>query len=136
MFVTVFYGVIDVRTRRLSYARAGHDRPFLLRRKSGLDLEGQGAALGVMESEFLALQEQQLDLAAGDRLVLFTDGLTDASAPDQEFFGRERLTSLLQACASQEIDELCQSVFSALRDFQRSAEQFDDMTMLVLDVLN
>jgi serine phosphatase RsbU (regulator of sigma subunit) len=135
MFVTVFYGVIDVRTRRLSYARAGHDRPILLRQGAGLDLEGQGIALGVMESESMAMQEQQLNLAAGDRLVLFTDGLTDASAPNQEFFGRARLAALLQACASLEAGELCQAVFGALRDFQRSAEQFDDMTMLVIDVL-
>jgi serine phosphatase RsbU (regulator of sigma subunit) len=135
MFVTLFYGVIDKRSRRLSYARAGHDCPMLLRREKASDLEGVGTALGVMASEFLVIQEQQVDLLSGDRLVFFTDGLTDASAPDLEFFGRSRLSSLLQARAGLPIDQLCHSIFAALRDFQSDADQFDDMTMLVIDVL-
>ncbi len=135
MFVTIFYGVVDKRTQNLHYARAGHDRPLILRHGACFNLEGNGAALGVMDSELLRLEERHFDLAAGDRLVLFTDGLTDATAPDQEFFGRVRLSSLLEACAHLPIDGLCQAVFQALRTFQRHADQFDDMTLLVADIL-
>src|SRR5689334_9682028 len=77
MFVTVFYGVIALCSRRLTYARAGHDYPLLLRDGASMALGGRGTVLGMLEMNDLALSEEQIDLAPGDRLVLYTDGLTD-----------------------------------------------------------
>jgi serine phosphatase RsbU (regulator of sigma subunit) len=134
MFVTVFYGVIEKSSRRLVFARAGHDRPFLLRSGGCIDLGGSGAALGVIESEKIEIEEHQMELRGGDRLVLFTDGLTDTAAPNLEFFGRPRLNALLRACAHLGSKDLCQVVFETLKSYQGSADQFDDMTMLVVDV--
>ena len=134
MFVTVFYGVIEKSARRLVFARAGHDRPFLLRKGNSIDLGGNGAALGVIESPKLEIEEHQMELKRGDRLVLFTDGLTDTAAPNLEFFGRPRLSALLRACAHLGSNDLCQVVFETLKTYQSSADQFDDMTMLVVDV--
>jgi sigma-B regulation protein RsbU (phosphoserine phosphatase) len=134
MFVTVFYGVVDKRARRLVFARAGHDRPFLLRKGSCVDLGGNGTALGVIESARLEIEEHEMELRRGDRLVLFTDGLTDTAAPNLEFFGRPRLSALLRACAHLGSSDLCQVVFETLKTYQSSADQFDDMTMLVVDI--
>jgi serine phosphatase RsbU (regulator of sigma subunit) len=133
-FVSLFYGVVEAAARRLTYARAGHDRPLLLRDTSVLSLQGEGTVLGVLGSGQLRLSEEQIVLAPGDRLVLFTDGLTDVVAPDERMFDLERLKALLQSCAGVPAEELCRAVFERLGAFRGAAEQYDDMTMLVMQV--
>ncbi|GAB4460308.1 MAG: hypothetical protein Kow00120_28050 [Anaerolineae bacterium] len=134
MFVTVFYGVVACSARRLTYTRAGHDRPLLLRGGTVTELGGRGVALGLFDREALTMTEEELDLEAGDRLVLYTDGLTDALALDGGRFDRVRLKALLQTAAGQGTDALCAAVFSVLGRYQAGAEQYDDMTLLVMGV--
>ena len=134
MFVTVFYGVVDAATRRLTFSRAGHDRPLLLRQGEALPLGGEGTFLGVMDEDKLHLSEEEMDLQPGDRLVLYTDGLMDAVAADGQPFGLGRLVSLLQSHAALAADDLCSATFADLAAFQGQAEQYDDMTMLVVEV--
>jgi serine phosphatase RsbU (regulator of sigma subunit) len=134
MFVTVFYGVIDPVARTLTYARAGHDRPILLRKGAAVELPGKGIFLGLLESDDLLLTEEQTTLQAGDRLILFTDGLTDALAPDEVPFGRERLAAFLAAHAGLAPAALCSATFAELAAYQGQAEQFDDMALVVAGV--
>jgi sigma-B regulation protein RsbU (phosphoserine phosphatase) len=134
LFVTLFYGVVDGPARRLTYARAGHDRPLLLRKDQVLPLSGEGTFLGFPDLDELHLSEETLDLVSDDRLVLYTDGLTDVLAPDNKAFGRERLVTLLQAHRALPATELCAATFAALSAFQDTTEQYDDMTMLVVEV--
>lgn len=134
MFVTSFYGVVDCTARRLTYARAGHDRPFLVRGRGVSELGGRGAILGVFEHELLGLSEEELDLRSGDRLVLFTDGLTDSMSPAGEPFGAARLRAFLEAHGDLPPRELCDATFAELAAFQAGAEQFDDMAVLVTQV--
>ena len=134
MFVTVFYGVVDGPSRRLTYVRAGHDRPLLLRDGTARFLGGAGTFLGFPDLDDLNLAEEQVVLAPGDRLVLYTDGLTDALSPDERLFGLERLVSLLQSCADLPLGELCATTFADLSAYQGEAGQYDDMTMLVVEV--
>ena len=141
---------ISHRSRCLTYARAGHDPPFLLRRRDADEfgeaprpvgngwgvrlLDGSGMALGLFPSEMLNLHEWTISLNAGDRLVLYTDGLTDARAPGGELFDRHRLQSVVEAAAAGSPAALCEAVFDAVGAFQGGAEPFDDMTMLVVGV--
>lgn len=134
MFVTVFYGVIDRRTRHMTYVRAGHDRPLLLRAGQVTELDGQGMALGLFGPDMLRMDAESVTLQAGDRLVLYTDGLTDAVGPDGQFFDLARFRALVHTHGTLPPDAMCSAVFEGLTAFRGSAEQFDDMTMLLLCV--
>jgi len=134
MFVTVFYGVVDIPSRRLTYTRAGHDRPMLLRAGTIQSLGGTGTVLGSLDLDQLNLSEEQVDLAPGDRLVLYTDGLADTVDTQLQLFGLHRLSALVQSLAGRSADEMCAGVFQGVAAYQGAAEQFDDMTMLVVEV--
>ena len=134
MFVTVFYGVVDVAARRLTYARAGHEEPFLLREGKATRLGGAGTVLGMLDADELTLAEEGVDLRPSDRLVLYTDGLADALGPGGEPFGLDRLERLLAGAAGMSPADLCATAFAAVAAYQGDAEQFDDMAMLVVGV--
>ena len=131
MFVTVFYGVLDVGSGTLHYARAGHDRPLLIPavRGSYHILDAEGMALGVLDGVFL--EEAALPMGPGDLLVLYTDGITDASSPAGEFFGLENLQDAVLGTQSADAQGVCDRVLARVDQFQAGAEQFDDMALLV-----
>lgn len=135
MFVTVFYGVVNVNSHNLSFARAGHDWPLLLRGGAIHELHGKGIALGVLGPKEFYLSEEQISLSGRDRLVFYTDGLTDVITNDEEPFGLARLKGLLRYHASLPGEELCHTIFTELETYHGSAEPFDDMTLLIVDVL-
>lgn len=134
MFVTVFFGVLDTRISRLVYARAGHDRPFLLRDGQAHCLGGEGTVLGFPGLDDLFLSDEAVDLMAGDRLVLYTDGLVDAVSKSGSSFGREGLSDLLCCLGCRSSEAICTEAFAAVSAFQEGTVQCDDMTMLVLGV--
>jgi serine phosphatase RsbU (regulator of sigma subunit) len=134
MFVSIFYGIVDARERRMRYARAGHDRPVLLRDGQAHELGGRGSLLGIFDPDELHVTEEEIALAPGDRIAFYTDGLTDVMAPDGEAYGADRLHALLTAHAAAPIEPFCDAVFAALASHRAGAEQFDDMTLLVMDV--
>jgi sigma-B regulation protein RsbU (phosphoserine phosphatase) len=132
LFVTVFYCVLDPRTGVLRYANGGHNPPYL-RRADGhieaLDAQG-GLVLGVMpEAEF---PDHTIELRAGDRLILYTDGLTEAFNTANEAYGADRLIAQLRAggelAAAPLIDQICASV----KGFCGNAAQSDDITLTVI----
>jgi serine phosphatase RsbU (regulator of sigma subunit) len=131
-FVSVFYGIVDRRTNTLTYARAGHDRPLLVRQGSVMSLGGSGMVLGLFSAHPFFLSEETLTLQDGDRLVLYTDGLTDMVSPDGKFYGLEQLIEQLRLCCDYLPAELCSAIFQNLKDYQGSSEQFDDMTLLII----
>jgi serine phosphatase RsbU (regulator of sigma subunit) len=133
-FITVFYGVVDTVHRRLTYVRAGHELPILLRGGEVLQLGGDGLPLGFPDMDELYLSLETVDLQPGDRLVLYTDGLTDAISADGRPFGRERLIAYLRSRAGAAAADLCDGIFSELAAHQGAAAQFDDMSMLAVEV--
>lgn len=139
MFVSVFYGVLDLAHGTLTYARAGHDRPILRRPSptSGAHpdctfLEGRGIMLGMFDE--IVLDEVQVDLRAGDVLVLYTDGVTDANSPSGDFFGAERLMETIRNASTADAQELCSHIFEVLAQFQSDATQYDDTAVLVTSI--
>jgi serine phosphatase RsbU (regulator of sigma subunit) len=134
MFVTVFYGVLQVSSGQLAYVRAGHDRPVLLHRDCARLLTGDGACLGILPSHRLRLSVEQATLASGDLLVLYTDGLTDVMGPAGQLYDLVRLQEVLLSHRHLEARAFCDAVFADLAVYQGQAEQYDDMTMLVVAV--
>jgi sigma-B regulation protein RsbU (phosphoserine phosphatase) len=134
MFVTVFYGVLDPARGQLRYARAGHDHPLLFR--SGSDrcrsLAAYGMPLGFLEE--VDLEEADAELGPGDRLILYSDGITHAESPAGEFFGLDRLRQTVCSAGPLAAQELCDLIFERVSRFQVGAVQFDDMALLLLSV--
>lgn len=134
MFVSVFYAVMDVRTHLLHYTRAGHERPFLGRGTQITTLSGDGTVLGILSPDDLRLEEHVIELKPGDRLILFTDGILDTSNSREEFFGIIRFKSLLSTLKGLPADQVCKQVFDILTGFEDPNYQFDDRTILILDI--
>jgi sigma-B regulation protein RsbU (phosphoserine phosphatase) len=131
-FITFFYAHLDGPARRLVYANAGHNAPLVVRADGSHErLHEGGAVLGVFDSRNYELGSAQL--APGDRVILFTDGVTEACSPAGEEFGEARLLRLLQDHRNLSADELQAKILSAAAEFSGGRWQ-DDATLVVLAV--
>jgi serine phosphatase RsbU (regulator of sigma subunit)/ketosteroid isomerase-like protein len=128
-FVTSVYGVLT-REGRLTYCNAGHNPPLLIGKRGVLRLETGGMVIGLFEHTIF--NEQTLQLATGDLLVAYSDGVTEARNPDGEEFGEEGLLACVQAYDDLAPSELLQRVFNEVKEFSAGAAQGDDLTLLVL----
>ena len=132
MFATMFFGVLDPRSGKLLYVNGGHEAPVLLGSQGVKGrLKPTGPAVGMMADMPFEVGEVQLD--AGDLLIAYTDGVTEARSPTREFFAEPRLLSLLQAQPPGISAGACvEAVNAALRAHIATADQFDDITMLAI----
>lgn len=131
-FVTLFYGVVNLTDHTLTFVRAGHDYPLLVRGEEVTILQGIGTVLGLLDESEVLLSEEQIPLQRGDRLVLYTDGLTDAINADQQHFGREPLERVAREFSNAPLEKMGDALFDAVAKHQGSAEPFDDMTLLIV----
>jgi sigma-B regulation protein RsbU (phosphoserine phosphatase) len=134
MFTTLFYGVLDLSARRLDYANCGHNPPLIARRGGGcLALAGGGTPLGILPDRRGG--SRFVDLAAGDRLLLFTDGVVEAMRPDGEMFGLERLSALVADYAG-DVDGLLDAILGDVFAFSRhtATSLEDDCTLVAVSV--
>jgi serine phosphatase RsbU (regulator of sigma subunit) len=135
MFVTVFFGILDLSNGELVYTNAGHNPPYIRRNNGELEELNQrhGLALGMMEHR--AYQESRTTLAVGDILVVFTDGVVEAMDRSQTLFSKQRLEALLKSSQYQWAEDAIGVTLEAVKGFQKEAEQADDLTMLSLQFL-
>lgn len=132
MFVTVFYGIIDPREGSLTYCRAGHDYPWLVSGGNFRELTGDGIALGLFGNDEIYLAEERVPLKPGDRLVLYTDGLTDVMNSAGAMIGKARLRELVQKALAAPLDDMGAGLFADLARYRGGAAQFDDMALLTI----
>ena len=131
-FITLFYAQLDGPARRLRYANAGHNAPIVVRAGASHErLQEGGGVLGVFEEQDFELGS--VDLAPGDRLVLFTDGVTEASNREGEEFGEQRLLSLLEEHRALSANAIKEKIAAAISEFS-GGNLTDDATLLVLAV--
>ncbi len=130
-YATVVYCTID-RAGELRWSNAGHPQPILVRANGELQLlESTGMPIGMMD--VAAYEVKSIQLQPGDKLVLFSDGLTEAANADGEFFEKKALNEFLCAHAGIGCAELHAKLVEAVEDFSEASEQEDDITMLVLE---
>ena len=132
MFLTVFYAIYNIKTGLISYCNAGHNPPHLIRRDgtvSELPLS-KNTIVGVFDG--IEFQEDTLQLEQGDTLVMFTDGVTEATDTAYKEFGAERLDSILRQQSGSTPQQIIESVKAGIKEFVGEAEQSDDITMLVV----
>ncbi len=142
-FITMTYAVVDVRARTFTYARAGHC-PLIYR--PGAYAEARGAQILAPSGMVVGLkiddgtrfgqllEEQTLALGAGDLIVLFTDGISEAMNEAADCYGEERLGRVIQDCGDLGSTDLRERIVAEIRTFTGAAPQHDDMTMLLLKV--
>lgn len=131
-FVTAIYGVLHRPSGLLRYVVAGHERPLRVRPgEATAPLHGEGRFLGMLPD--LRLREYQALLQPGDHLVLFSDGVPDATSPQGERYGTERLTRLLDMHLDQGAGPLVESIREDLAAWIEDAAPFDDLTLLVVE---
>ena len=133
MFVTVWMGILEISTGKLTAANAGHEYPIiklpggkyeLLKDKHGFVIGGMNGA---------RYKEYELQLTPGSKLFLYTDGVPEATSGDKELFGTERMLEALNASPDASPKEALEGMRKAVDGFVLDAEQFDDLTMVCLE---
>jgi sigma-B regulation protein RsbU (phosphoserine phosphatase) len=134
LFITMFYLRYELATRRLRYANAGHNRALLLRRSANscTQLDADGLILGIKRE--VAFEEKGLVLEPEDRLLLYTDGVTEAQDEQGEFFGLARLCSAFCTHRSHPPEATLQALLDELHAFRGKGEFQDDISMVAVRV--
>ena len=133
MFVTVWAGILEIPTGKLTAANAGHEYPVLKRVDGDFEIlkDKHGFVIGGMEG--VRYTEYEIQLNPGDKLFLYTDGVLEATDADGELFGTERMVEALNREKDSSPEQVLQGVRRAVDAFVKDAEQFDDLTMLCLE---
>ncbi|QTE67478.1 SpoIIE family protein phosphatase [Clostridiales bacterium] len=133
MFVTVWMGILEISTGKITAANAGHEYPAIRRAGAGFELlkDKHGFVVGGMEG--IRYKEYEIQLNPGDKLFLYTDGVPEATNAEQELFGTDRMVTALDTGADGSARDVLVNVRKSVDAFVQDAEQFDDLTMLCLD---
>ena len=136
-YATFFYGQYDPVTRRFDYVNAGHNPPMLFHCASGKwtvkRLDVGGTVVGLLAS--YPYQQAAVELAAGDILIAYTDGVSEAMNKADEEWGDDRLMETIESCDGIAAQQIMERVFVAADAFVAGAKQHDDMTMVVMRVV-
>lgn len=132
MFVTLFYGIYNTTTGEIRYVNAGHNPPYILHGDGSVEAlpSSTNICLGIMPN--IPYHTSSVTLQAGDTIVTFTDGVTEAFSADGELFGDKRLESTLGTLAGMAAKDITAAINDAVLKHAEGTEQSDDITMLVL----
>ena len=139
-FVTVFYGVLEIKERLLRFSRAGHNPLVVYNQKRRPTLQvhdSKGMALGMDAGQIFreSIEELELELRPGDLLVQYTDGVTEAMNAKREEFGLQRLGQVIQENGENEVDYVLWKIQKTIEAWTQGAPQKDDVTMIAVKVL-
>ncbi len=133
MFVTVWLGILELSTGKLTAANAGHEYPAFKRPDGSFELfkDKHGFVIGGMEGA--RYREYEVQMEPGSKLFVYTDGVPEATSAEKELFGTQRMLDALNAAPDVAPQQALKNVRRAVDGFVRDAEQFDDLTMLCME---
>ena len=133
MFVTVWVGILEIPTGKILAANAGHEYPVIIHPDGQAELikDKHGFVLGGMEG--MQYREYELQLQPGAKLLLYTDGLPEATSAGKELFGTDRMLAAAGAAGDASPKQVLDSISDAVNEFVGDNEQFDDLTMLCVE---
>lgn len=134
-FVTAFFAMIDINTNTMRYASAGHSSPILFRKKNDefIDLTTRGTPLGWFND--IRIEEKTIQLESGDRIIFYTDGITECNNISTGIYGEERFRKIIKEYSTAKSDIFSGKLMDELEIYNGSKSFEDDITMVVLDVL-
>jgi len=132
MFVTVWLGILEISTGKLTCANAGHEYPAIKQPDGHFELykDKHGFVVGGMEG--IRYREYELQLLPGTKIFVYSDGVPEANNPSEELYGTERMIKALQSCEEALPQKILETVRKSIDEFAGEAPQFDDLTMLCL----
>ena len=135
-FMSLFYLVLEPATRKLRWIRAGHDPAILYNPATDTfeELKGDGMVLGINE-DWVFQENERVGLETGQILFLGTDGIWEAHNSQGDMFGKDAVRNIIRQNANASAAEIQEAILSSLRSFQGDADQEDDVTMVVIKVL-
>ena len=133
MFVTMWVGMLDHTSGRIEYVNAGHNPPLLWRKDKGWDWLTQKSGIPLGTPIDFSYTPHSLDCVEGDKILLFTDGVTEAKNSENMMYGEDRLLVSATAHAQEHPQELVTSIREDVATFVQDAEQFDDITILAFE---
>ena len=133
MFVTVWLGILEISSGKLTAANAGHEYPVICMPNGRFELfkDRHGFVIGGMDG--MKYKEYEMQLPPGAKLFVYTDGVPEATNAENELFGTERMTKALNENTGASPESVLQNVRTAVDGFVKNAEQFDDLTMLCME---
>jgi sigma-B regulation protein RsbU (phosphoserine phosphatase) len=132
MFVTVFYGIYNIRTGEVTYTNAGHNPPYLIKANGTVEELPLSKDIVAGAIDDYQYTEETLQLEKGDTLLLYTDGVTEAVDAEVNDYSEDRLKKLLDHSSKLSCQEVVDKVKADVKAFVGEAEQSDDITLLAL----
>lgn len=133
MFVTAWFGVLDLADGKLTYVNAGHNPPMIKHGDGEFEYLRSRAGFVLAGMETVKYRQNEIMLEPGSRLMLYTDGVTEATDTNNELYGEERLSRFLNNHSRLSGEEMLRGLRADIDGFVGEAPQFDDITMLMLD---
>ena len=133
MFITIWLGILDLRTGKLVYSNAGHEDPVIYRKGADFKIEKTTHGIVVGAFENYKYKDNEITLKKGDKLFLYTDGVPEATNNKNEMFGLDRMVNSLNNNFNKDMESLLKNVKKDVEEFVDRAVQFDDLTMLGLE---
>jgi phosphoserine phosphatase RsbU/P len=136
-FMTLFYGSIDCSKKKINWVRAGHDPALLYDpvTDSFVELGGQGMAIGV-DSGYVYREGGAIELSAGQIILIGTDGLWEAQNSSGEMFGKHRIEAIVRRQAQTSADTMLGSIIQSVQEFRASSKQADDITLVLIKMVD
>lgn len=133
LFVTAWLGVLELTTGKLTFVNAGHNPPMIKQNGGEFTYLKSRAGFVLAGMDTIKYRQNEITIAPGDRLLLYTDGVTEATNSQNQLYGEERLSAFMNAHSDEKAEDILQDLKSDIYAFQGEAPQFDDITMLMLD---